>query len=64
MFWKLIMLALLVWAVGLYLSVTLGGFIHLVPAVAIACVVVRQMAKRPNTEFGRWRPASERTGRR
>ena len=64
MFWKLIVLALLVWAVGLYLTVTLGGLIHLVPAVAIACVVVRQIAKPPNTAFGSWRPASERMGRR
>ena len=52
MFWKLIVLALLVWAVGLYLTVTIGGLIHLVPAVAIACVVVRQIAKPPNTAFG------------
>ncbi len=64
MFWKVIMLALLVWTVGLYFSVTLGGLIYLVPAAALACVAVRQIAKPPNTALGRWRPASERMGRR
>ena len=63
MFWKLITLAALLWAVGIYFSVTLGGFIHLLPVAAIACVIVRQMARRPSNEFGRWRPASERAGR-
>ena len=64
MFWKVIMLALLFWAAGMFFSVTLGGLIHLVPAVALACVGVRQIAKPPDTAFGRWRPASERTRRR
>lgn len=60
MFWKLIVLSVLVWAVGMYYSVTVGGLIHLLPAGAIACIVFRRMTKRPDTEFGRWRPASER----
>jgi len=64
MFWKLITLAVVLWAVGIYFSVTLGGMIHLLPVAALASVIVRQMAKRPNTEFGRWRSAAERTGRR
>jgi len=64
MFWKLIMLALLVWAVGLYFSVTPGWLIYLVPAVALACVAVRYIVKPPDTAFGRSRPAPERMGRR
>jgi len=63
MFWKLIALAVLGWAVAMYFSVTMEGLIHLLPVAAIACVVVRQMGKRPDTEFGRWRPASERANR-
>ena len=64
MFWKLIMLSMLLWAAGMYFSVTLGGFIHVLPAAAIACAIVRQMAKPPDTEYGRWRAASERMRRR
>jgi F0F1-type ATP synthase assembly protein I len=64
MFWKMIALMLLLWAVGLFASVTLGGLIHLMPFAVIAFVVMRLMAKRPDTEFGRWRPASERHSRR
>jgi hypothetical protein len=63
MFWKLIMLALLLWGVGLYFSITLGGFLYLVPAVALVLVVVRQVGKRPNSAFGRWRPASDKASR-
>jgi len=63
MFWKLIALSVLLWAIGMYYSVTMGGLIHLLPAAAIAGIVFRKMTKRPNTEFGRWRPASERAGR-
>jgi F0F1-type ATP synthase assembly protein I len=64
MFWKLIALSVLLWAAGMYFSVTLGGLIHLLPAAAIACIVVRKMGSRPDTEFGRWRPATERIRRR
>jgi len=64
MFWKLVTLAMLLWAVGIYLSITLGGLIHLLPVMAIGCVIVRQMGRRPDSEFGRWRPASQRAGRR
>ena len=49
------MLALLLWAVGLYFSVTLGGLIHLIPIGALALIVMRRMARNPDTEFGRWR---------
>jgi F0F1-type ATP synthase assembly protein I len=64
MFWKLIALSVFLWAVGMYYSVTVGGLIYLLPVGALACIVFRRMAKRPDTEFGRWRPQSERlTGR-
>ncbi len=61
MFWKLITLALVLWAVGMYFSVTFAGFIHLLPVAAIVCVIVRQMSKQPDTEYGRWRSAAERS---
>ena len=64
MFWKLVALVLALWAVGMYFSVTLGGLIHLLPVAAIVCVVVRRMSKQPDTEYGRWRSAAERMGRR
>jgi uncharacterized membrane protein len=64
MFWKLIVLALLAWGVGMYFSVTLGGLIHLIPIGVLIVVVVRRMGRNPNTEFGRWRSASERSERR
>jgi len=64
MFWKLIALSVLLWAVGMYYSVTAGGLIYLLPAGAIACILFRKIAKRPDTEFGRWRPAAERANRR
>lgn len=64
MFWKLILLAMVVWAVALYFSVTLGGFIHVVPVAALACMVMRRMGKDADTAFGRWRPAADRAKRR
>ena len=63
MFWKLITLALALWAVGMYLSVTLGGLIHLLPAGAAVVIVMRRMSKQPDSEFGRWRSAAERIKR-
>jgi F0F1-type ATP synthase assembly protein I len=63
MFWKLIMVAMMFWAVALYFSLTLGGMIHLVPAVAFVCVVVRRLGKEPDTEFGRWRSRAVRPDR-
>lgn len=63
MFWKLIALTLVVWAVALYFSVTIGGFIHVLPVGALVVVVMRRMAKEPNTEFGRWRSGDQRRKR-
>lgn len=63
MFWKLIVLALLVWAVAFYFSITFGGLIHGIPVAVVIAIIVRRMTRNPDSEFGRWRPASER-GRR
>lgn len=65
MFWKLIVLALLVWGVAFYMSFTFGGFIHLIPVGVVVFVVVRKMGAAPNTPFGRWRapPTRDDKGR-
>ena len=64
MFWKLIALAVLLWAAGMYFSVMLGGLIYVLPIGACVAIVMRRMSKNPDTEFGRWRPPAERAGRR
>ena len=64
MFWKLFILALVLWAVGMYFSVTLGGLIHVLPVAAVVFAIVRRMSKPPDSEFGRWRSAAERINRR
>jgi hypothetical protein len=64
MFWKLVMLALLVWAVAVHFSLTFGGLTHLIPVGALVFVVVRAMAMEPDTEYGRWKPYAERARRR
>lgn len=64
MFWKLFVLALVLWGLGMYFSVTLGGLIHLVPIAAVVFAVARRMARPPDSEFGRWRPFAERARRR
>ena len=64
MFWKLIALALILFAAAMYFGVTLGGLVYLLPVGAGATVLVRRMGKNPNTEFGRWRAPSERRGGR
>lgn len=64
MFWKLIMLAMLAWAVAMYFAVTVGGLIHLVPAAALVVVVIRQVGKEPDSAFGRWRAPRVRSYRR
>ena len=61
MFWKLVVLALVLSAVGIYFfSASFGGLVYVVPVVVVIFVVVRQMARPPNTAFGRWRPANEK----
>ena len=64
MFWMLMLLAVGIWAAALFFSITLGGFIHLLPVAALVVLVMRRMGKAPNTAFGRWRPASDRSKRR
>ena len=63
MFWKIIVLMVVAWALGLYFSFTLGGLIHVLPVAAAGAALLRQMAKPPNTEFGRWRSAAPRDRR-
>jgi hypothetical protein len=41
MLWTLAMILLVLWAVGLVSSYTLGGFIHLLLLVAIVVVLVQ-----------------------
>lgn len=55
MFWMVILAMGLVWAVGTNFGITVGGFIHILPILAIVFVIVRRMGASPNTEFGRWR---------
>jgi uncharacterized membrane protein len=64
MFWKLITLAVVAWAVAMYFSTTLGGLIHLLPATALVLVVARRIAKEPDTAYGRWRAPPVRPYRR
>jgi hypothetical protein len=64
MFWRWIALALALWGAGMLYGMTFGGFIHLIPAAALGIIVARRMAKRPDTEFGRWRSYEERRDRR
>ncbi len=63
MFWKMIALMLIVFAVAMYFSVTLGGLIYLLPVATVVLVVMQRMSKAPNTEFGRWKSASRREKR-
>ena len=64
MFWKVAALMVLIWAVAFYYSFTLGGLIHLLPIAAVAAAVVRRMARKPDSEFGRWESSAERFRRR
>ena len=64
MTWKLCVLAILIWAAGMYFSVTLGGLIHLLPAGACIVLLITRLSKNPDTEFGRWKSPSDRQRRR
>jgi len=63
MFWKMIALTLILWAVAMYFSVTLGGLVYLLPVGAVVVSVVKWMSKSPDTEFGRWKSAEQRAKR-
>ena len=41
MLWTLVLLLVVLWALGLVTSYTLGGFIHILLVVAIVVVLVR-----------------------
>lgn len=41
MLWTILVVLLVLWAVGVVSSYTLGGFIHLLLLVAIAVVLIR-----------------------
>ena len=41
MLWTIFVILLVLWAVGVVTSTTLGGFIHLLLIVAIAVVLIR-----------------------
>jgi len=40
-FWSLVLLLFVLWALGVVTSTTAGGFVHVLLAVAIAAVLVR-----------------------
>ena len=44
--WTLFAILMILWVVGMVSSYTLGGFIYLLPVVAIAVVVVRLIGGR------------------
>ncbi len=41
MLWTIFVVLLILWAVGMVTSTTLGGFIHLLLLIAIAVVLIR-----------------------
>jgi hypothetical protein len=41
MLWTIFVILLVLWAVGMVSSYTLGGFIHLLVLIAIAVVLIR-----------------------
>ena len=50
MLWTLALILLVLWGLGLVTSYTLGGFIHILLAVALVVVVVRLVQGRRSTE--------------
>ena len=49
MLWTLAVILLVLWALGLVTSYTMGGFIHLLLVIAIVVVVVRVIKGRRTT---------------
>ncbi len=64
MFWKVMVLMVVLWALGFYFGVTLGGLIHVLPVAAVGAALIRRMSKPPNSEFGRWRSSATPRDRR
>jgi len=46
MLWTIFVILLVLWAVGMVSSYTLGGFIHLLLLIAIAVVLIRIIQER------------------
>ena len=44
--WTIIAILVILWLLGLLTSQTLGGFLHILPVVAIVLVVVRLVSGR------------------
>lgn len=47
MLWTIAIILLVLWALGLVSSYTLGGFIHLLLVIAIIVVLIRVIQGRP-----------------
>ena len=47
MLWTIAVIMLLLWALGLVTSYTLGGFIHILLVLAVVAVVIRLIQGRP-----------------
>ena len=47
MMWLLVTLLLSAWMLGLYTSMTAGGFIHLLPGAALVLLAVLWVRRRP-----------------
>ena len=47
MLWTIFVILLVLWAVGMVSSYTLGGFIHLLLLIALAVVLIRIIQGRP-----------------
>lgn len=47
MLWTIAVIMLLLWALGLVTSYTLGGFIHILLVLAVITVVIRLIQGRP-----------------
>ena len=54
-----------VWILALVFSITLGGWIHVLPLVASPLLVVRMSRKSPDdAEYAKWKLARDRRLRR
>lgn len=47
MLWTIFVILMVLWALGLVTSYTLGGFIHILLVIAIAVVLIRVIQGRP-----------------
>jgi Family of unknown function (DUF5670) len=47
MLWTIFVMLMVLWALGLVTSYTLGGFIHILLVIAIAVVLIRVIQGRP-----------------